>query len=400
MKILKRITALILSAVICFSACSVNLTASAVEINEPKSLNEYRDMIENGAYPAISTKTFLSITSTLNKIFRILTGRGFEDPEHFNFVTDEILFQLCGDIADETGLDLILFLENLPETKQFAEFVTKTFDVDTVVLRDAFYEKRFAYDEQGNTPLAIICYFLGMYFSIIDEAKAYCVPSEEWGGDWYEMYFCITMRDGYKEDTATGVMINPVTGEICGKRDNGMGGIGYNVSVYDLLIYTPVKVWMRDFGFCLGYDIFAYVTPFFFYDTRRIKFDYEGKEWMIQIWKGNYLTSNGAEIGIYNRDEAKRGTYYDCVGDEDMMNMSMKLFHKDELIFEREETTHWWLTGFKLSDTLYRHSSMVLDFTIEMKDEEMLKAFCEAVDNHYRHDMEYTVDGLKVNVIW
>ncbi len=400
MKTIKKLTAFLLALVICFSACSVSVTAYAVEKTEPTNLDEYREIIKNGGYPSLSTKTFLSITGTVNKIFRILTGRGFQDPEHFNFVADELIRELCGYVADETGMDLILFLEHLPESNQFAEFVTETFNLDPTVLRDAFYEKRYAYDEQGNSPLAIICYFLGMYFSIIDECKAYCVPSDEWGGDWYEMHFCITMRDGTQEDTSTGIMINPVTGEVCGKNDNGMGGLGYNVSVYDLLVYTPVKVWMRDFGFFLGYDLFVYATPFFFYDTRRIKFDYEGKEWMIQIWKGNYLPSNGAEIGIYNRPEEKYGTYYDCVGDEDMMKMSMKLYHGDELILERPEQLHWWLTGFKLSDTLYPDHSMTLDFTIEMKDEEMLKAFCKAIEKHYRRDMTYTVNGLKVNVIW
>ena len=400
MKILKRITALILTAAICFSMCSVNLTASAVEVNEPRNIKEYREIIERGAYPAVTTKLFVSVASTVNRIFRILTGRGFKEPEHFNFVADEILMELCGYVADETGLDLLLLLQSAPEANGFAELVTETFNIDPVVLREAFYEKRYEFDEQGNSPMAIICYFLGMYFSIIEECKVYCVPYEEWGEDWYEMHFCITMRDGAQEVTSTGVMVNPVTGEVCGKNDNGMGGLGYNVSVYDLLVYTPVKVWMRDFGFCLAYDLFVYSTPFFFYDTRRIKFDYEGKEWMIQVWKGNYLTSNGAEIGIYNRDAEKRGTYYDCVGDEDMMKMSFKLYHGDELIVERPETLHWWLTGFKLSNALYPDHSMTLDFTVEMKDEAMLEAFCKAVEKHYRRDMTYTVDGLKVNIIW
>ncbi len=399
MKALKKITALMMAFVISFSVCSVNAAAATAE-KEPMNLEEYREIIESGAYPAVTTKLFLSVTEKIGKVFRILTGKGFEEPERFNFVADEMLMELCNYVADETGLDLILMLQSMPEANGLAELVTETFNIDPVVLREAFYEKRYEFDEQGNTPLAIICYFLGVYFSVIEECKVYCVPYEEWGENWYEMYFCITMRDGAQEITGTSVMVNPVTGEVCGKNGNGMGGLGYNVSVYDLLVYTPVKVWMRDFGFCLGYDLFVYATPFFFYNTRRIKFDYEGKEWMIQIWKGNYLPSNGAEIGIYNRDAKKFGSYYDCVGDEDMMKMSMKLYHGDELILERPEELHWWLTGFKLSKALYPDYSMTLDFTIEMKDEEMLEAFCKAVENHYRRDMTYTVDGLKVNVIW
>ena len=161
-----------------------------------------------------------------------------------------------------------------------------------------------------------------------------------------------------------------------------------------------VDVWMRDFGFTMFYDIFCYTTPLFFYNTRRIKFDYADKEWMIQIWKGNYLVSNGAEVGIYSREPGSFGTYYDCATDEQMMEMSMALYHGDNLIFERSKMLHWWLTGFKVSDRLYPASSMTLKFSIDMKDEEMLNAFCEAIENHYRKDMTYTVDGLTVNVVW
>ena len=41
-----------------------------------------------------------------------------------------------------------------------------------------------------------------------------------------------------------------------------------------------------------------------------------------------------------------------------------------------------------------------MKFTIEMPDKEMLEAFTGAIDNHFKHDVAYTVDGLKVNVIW
>ena len=121
---------------------------------------------------------------------------------------------------------------------------------------------------------------------------------------------------------------------------------------------------------------------------------------MVQIWKGNYFISNGAEIGIYSRDESSFGTYYDCATDEQMMKMSMELYHGDDLIFSRPGQLHWWLTGFKISYNLYPADSMTLKFSVEMKDKEMLDAFCNAVDKHYMRDMTYTVDGLTVNVVW
>lgn len=400
MKYVKKITALLLALAIGFSVCSVSFTTAAEEAKEPKNLIEYKEMLDEEGYPAMTTEQFMGIAGRLNSVCRTLTGRGNIPQEHFNFVVDEILQEACGYIADETGLDVLLMLANLPETNQYAEFVVSTFNIDTASMRDEIYKIRDKIYDGGQQNLAYVFHLLGVYLSIIDECKAYCAPYDEWGNDWYEVHLKITMRDGTAEDVATGMMINPETGEICGKNDDGMFGIGYNFSVYELLVYAPVNVWMRDFGFTAAYDLFCYTTPFFFYNTRRIKFDYEGREWMIQIWKGNYLVTNGAEVGIYNRDAKKFGSYYDCAGDEDMMKMSMELYHGDELIFERPEQTHWWLTGFKVSDTLYPAETMTLRFSIEMKDEAMLSAFCKAVENHYKQDMTYTVDGLTVNVVW
>ena len=43
---------------------------------------------------------------------------------------------------------------------------------------------------------------------------------------------------------------------------------------------------------------------------------------MIQIWKGNYLISNGGEVGLYNRKPGSIGSYYNCANDEQMMEMT------------------------------------------------------------------------------
>ena len=395
-KLITKITATVLVLILCFS--TVAPAASALNWdNAPSNFEEYREIIENGGYPALSTKQVIDAIHTVKKIFSLLTFRKYED-EHFNFVMDDMLLGLCDEIAKETGFDIALVGSNLPGINGPAEFVTETFNIDTVALREKLYELRFEQDEQGNTPLAILYYFLGMYFSVIKECKAYCEPIEE--ENCYEIHLKITLSDGGVEDIGTGMIIDTETTTLYGRDGNGFLGLGFNFNYEELLVYTMVNVWMRDFGFMVFYDIFSYTTPLFFYNTRRIKFDYEGLEWMIQVWKGNYVVSNGAEVGIYTREPGSFGTYYDCANDEQMMNMSMKLYHGDELILERPEQLHWWLTGFKISDVLYPARNQTLDFTIEMKDEVMLEAFCKAIDDHYRHDMKYTVDGLKVNVIW
>lgn len=395
MRTAKKIIALILTLAIGFSVCAPSANAVSTA---PENFDEYREMLEDGGYPALSTAQFMEIVRVFNTAYRFLTGRGLVEQEHFNFKADEIITELCDYVAQESGLDIIMLVSSLPETKQYAEFVTETFNIDTAALRDEFYKLRDEQDAQGNGTAAMLLHFLGVYMSVIDECEAYCVPLED--ENCYEIYLKITMRDGAQENVATGVAINTETGEVFGKDGNGILGIGYNFSSEELLLYAQVNVWMRDFGFTFLYDLFCYTTPFFFYNTRRIKFDYDGMEWMVQIWKGNYLVSNGAEVGIYTREPGSIGTYYDCANDEQMMDMSMKLYHGDDLLFERPEQLHWWITGFQISDRLYPANKLTLDFTIEMQSEEMLEAFCEAIDNHYRHDMEYTVDGLNVNVIW
>jgi len=415
MRTFKKFIAIILAFAIGFSvmipsasASTESTTEPSTEVsaevsteteNSPKNFEDYMEILKDGGYPSLSTRTYLKITKFFNTIFRFITGRGFVKRENFNFTADALLTEISTGIANESGFDIILLAGSLPETNRYAEFVTKTFKLDTTAIRDKFYELRFAEDDKGNTVMACVYYFLGLYFSVIEECHAYCEPMEG-KENKYEVCFKIILQDGTYERISTGVVVDTETNEVTGKGSKGMAGIGYSFSYEELLVYTHVNVWMRDFGFTFLYDLFSYTTPFFFYDTRRIKFDYADKEWMIQVWKGNYLVSNGAEIGIYTREPGSIGTYYDCANDEQMMNMSMKLYHKDDLLFERPEQLHWWLTGFQLSDVLYPARNLTLDFTIEMQSEEMLKAFCKAIDNHYRHDIKYTVDGLKVNVIW
>ena len=400
MKNLKKLTAFVLALATVISVCAFGVSAQEEKITDPQNLAEYKEMLDQQGYPAMTSEQFVNAVKKGFGVYRKLTFRGDEPVEHFNFVTDEIIQSFCKEIADETGLDLLLMTSNLPESNNYVAMVMDTFQIDTVALREAAFKIKDEKYAEGNSLLGKLFYFFGVYLSVIEKCEAYCVPAPELGKDCYEIHLRITMRDGATEGKETGIIINTATGEVFDRYGNGLVGTGYNFSTADMLVYTLSNAWVRDFGFCFLYDLFSYTTPFFFYETRRIKFDYEGKDWMVQIWKGNYLVSNGAEVGLYNRDKIRFGTLYDCASDEDMLEMSMQLYHGDEFIFGRENQKHWWLTGFRISDTLYTANSMTLKFTITMKDAEMLKAFCESIDRHYKKDMSYTVDGLTVSVVW
>ncbi len=399
MKSLKKSTAFILALATVISVCAFSVSGTE-GIKDPQNLTEYKQMLDEQGYPAITSEQFVSFLKKTNKIYRQATLRGDVPQEHFTFETDELIKELCSYIAEETSLDLLLMIENLPESNNYVAFVMDTFEIDTVALRETVFKIKDEKYAEGNNLLGKIFYFFGVYLSVIEKCEAYCVPAFELGNGCYEIRLRITMRDGAYEEKETGIIIDTKTGEIFDRYGNGIIGTGYNFSTAEMLVYTLPNMWVRNFGFCFLYDLFSYTTPFFFYETRRIKFDYAGKEWMVQVWKGNYLVSNGAEVGIYNRDKIRFGTFYDCVNDGDMLEMSMALSHGDDIIFERENQKHWWLTGFKISDTLYSADSMTLRFSLTMKDEEMLKAFTKSLDRHYKKDISYTVDGLTVNVIW
>lgn len=149
---------------------------------------------------------------------------------------------------------------------------------------------------------------------------------------------------------------DPLTNSITVKTKDGRdtGFFGFKYSMTDQVIYTAEDAWQRNFGFEETYDNVSGAGAIS-YDTIRVKFNYNNKEWMMQYWKGQYgFVLIGAELGLYNRDPGStNSTYYNCVTDAEKLNMSVKVYRQDaddqnkyNLLFQRTPTTTWWLTGF------------------------------------------------------
>lgn len=178
-------------------------------------------------------------------------------------------------------------------------------------------------------------------------------------------------------------------------RDTGLFGFKYSMT--DKVFYTAEDAWQRNFGFEETYDNFAGAGAIS-YDTIRVKFNYQGDEWMIQFWKGQYgFVLIGAEIGLYNRKEnATASSYYDCVTDEEKLNMSMKVYRQNadnqnnyDLLFKRSPSKTWWLTGFTpgtLSAGSYVVSEdatkkLMVQATINFDTPEQAQAFIGGLEN-------------------
>lgn len=401
MNVLKKAISLIMALVISMTVWMPTLAATpnnTLTEDNITGISDYVRLLSDEGYPVLTTQKFAGIIQTVRKIISFLTGKEYK-PQTFNVTIDGILSDISAYVCENSGLDMEKILTNLPDITIPARLIVETFNLDTAVLRDRMYKKGQEYKAEGNKTMEWIYRFLGVYMSIIEVCEVCATETSD--PDIYEVEIRFTFKDGGQDSIHPGIFINTVTGECTNKDNSGIIGSGFNYSFADMVLYATVDCWMRDFGFNMLYDMAATSMPVFFnYRTRRFKFEYDGLEWMIQIWKGNYLIANGGEVGLYCREPERFGSHYDSVSDERMLDIAMQIYHGDELLVNKPMQKHWWANGFNLGDTLYRPGSLTMNFSIAMPDEEMLKAFCQAMDKHYMHDVSYTVDGLTVNVVW
>ncbi len=397
MKISKKIICFILAVIMSVSLC---FPTGAVK-NSEENLNspaDYKEFIEDEGYDVISSGVIIEVLDKVNSVMCFFAGKKPAE-RNFRFEYDSLVTEICNYVCETSGFDFMGIFSALPDITLPAAIAVETFNIDTIAMREEMYRRRFECDEQGNRPMAILYYFLGVYFSVIETCDVYGEKTDD--PDIYELCLNFNYKDGTTERFGTSILINTRTGECMARDGRGMFSLGFNYNLQDLTLYATTNCWMRDFGFCLFYDIAANSMPAVFkYNTRRFKFDYDGYEWMIQIWKGNYLMTNGGEVGLYCRTPEKFGSFYECASDEQLLPMSMQIYHGDKLLVDMPEQKHWWINGFNMSGTLYSPDSLTMKFTVEMPDEEMLKAFCDAMGKHYMSDVYYNVDGLKVSVVW
>ncbi len=149
--------------------------------------------------------------------------------------------------------------------------------------------------------------------------------------------------------------------------------------------YTDDKnCWQQNFGFNEGYDSMA-PLGMMNYDTVRVKFVYDNKEWLVQMWKGQYgYAFVGGEVGVYTRKIGSSGTHYNCAKAEDWLNMEMAFVwdrsHDGnyQTIFTRDYTKYWWCTGFVPGlETGAPRDQFRLITHITFESEEMANAFCQ-----------------------
>lgn len=173
--------------------------------------------------------------------------------------------------------------------------------------------------------------------------------------------------------------------------------------------------WQRRMGYCRVFDDGA-ASFHMVMDCEPIRFTYGGKEWLIQLWKGQYGITTGGEIGVYNLPKSRESNSYDLrkigestsrlarlggycyesASDTEMLPLSMTLYKNGRKMF-RTHGTHWWLTGFVLGE-FSQPEDLVMHAQIRFPDLEMRDAFVDAlVSTGYQPD-EYAVRRSTVQI--
>lgn len=165
------------------------------------------------------------------------------------------------------------------------------------------------------------------------------------------------------------------------------------------IFYSESESFQRNLGYGAVYDVGA---AFFgmYYDTIRLKFNYDKYDWMIQIWKGRYGITTGAEMGVYYKKQDTEVEFYACADDDSKITMSFALYKGNDLYMTRGPEPHWWLTGFKLFDMI-SPEELTLHATFFMDNMDMANALEEAIlDLGFVEGVNYQRLGLTMTIIW
>lgn len=171
---------------------------------------------------------------------------------------------------------------------------------------------------------------------------------------------------------------------------DGFSAIGFAYSSEKDIFYSTKNAWQKNFGYTHLYDVLA---PLFriILDTETVKFNYNGKNWLISFWKGQYGIVTGGEVGIYNTTQKKvdNSTVYFPVLDNEMLKSSFRLYKKGKLI-AYVKAKHWWLAVFKLA-MFSNPKDLTMYITIDFPNKEMLSTFLVAFKKLGYKEKDYKI---------
>lgn len=165
------------------------------------------------------------------------------------------------------------------------------------------------------------------------------------------------------------------------KLNKALHSFGFQYDEINDAVCSGMYPWQREMGYCRDYDKYAFAM-YMVFDCEPVYFNYNGARYLLEIWKGQYGCTTGAEIGLYVNRSGDLQTpaeelFYECAEDDERLPMTYTLYKNGEKIQQREGV-HWWLTGFEVG-MFSDKSELDMEVGIAFPNPSMCRAFYEAL---------------------
>lgn len=159
---------------------------------------------------------------------------------------------------------------------------------------------------------------------------------------------------------------------------------------------STVDAWQRNLGYHSLYNKSAAHFNMVF-DYQPVYFDYDGRTWLIELWKGQYGINTGCEIGVYHADRILSETEWDttlfhAADDKDMLEISISLM-RNCTPFLHVSGKHWWLTGFSMG-TFSWPFQLEMEAAVTFPNCKMLAAFLSGLKKTDLCKYNFEICGL------
>lgn len=174
------------------------------------------------------------------------------------------------------------------------------------------------------------------------------------------------------------------TEEKVSKLNADLEPLGFFYDQNQDVISSGMYPWQRELGYCKLYDEAAIALNMAIH-CEPIYFRYNNRRWLIEFWKGQYGMTTGGEVGIYVTDKSDisipgvfAGPFFECVSDEERIQMEYFLYRNDRpIIFRR--ALHWWLTGFSVG-SFSNPNRLSMEIRLTFPNYRMMYAFVKGLE--------------------
>ncbi|MBD5522647.1 MAG: DUF4474 domain-containing protein [Lachnospiraceae bacterium] len=190
--------------------------------------------------------------------------------------------------------------------------------------------------------------------------------------------------------------------------DNLLEPFGYAYVPAQDVFTSRMDAWQKNFGYSAFYDKAAPHLGIVI-NSLPVYFNYDGRTWLIEFWKGQYGINTGCEIGVYRADRILDKseldhTLFKSLDTHYMPELSFAFYNAEkDMEIAQLCGKHWWLTAFK-PGLFSIPSSLTVWSSVTLYSHEMASAFANALINLgystsevtlHRNTVTFTFEGGK-----